>query len=139
MLNDLRDVLADLYPEEASARRVASDASLDADYIDMRGSAVSFWHEIIRHAVRKDRISLLVAVALREYPDYKRLIRIQGALEYGKANMNAYIAEPEGGDEDGDLRTIVRRLDRRMEGVFYWLGALSILVVIVLMVQLLRP
>ena len=62
ILAALRDALAELYPTEARARRVAFDAGLNLDQIAFNESAKTFWHAILQEAkkVIKSTISFLL-------------------------------------------------------------------------------
>ena len=66
-LSNLRDTLAALYPEEASARRLAADAGLDVRRIGFTGQAINTWHAIVQEAVKLDRLDALLQRALHEY------------------------------------------------------------------------
>ena len=66
-LSNLRDTLAALYAEEASARRVAADAGLDVRRIAFMGQAINTWYAILQEAVKLDRLDALLQVALHEY------------------------------------------------------------------------
>lgn len=66
-LSNLRDTLATLYPEEASARRLAADAGLDVRRIGFAGQAINTWHAIVQEAVKLDRLEALLQRALHEY------------------------------------------------------------------------
>jgi len=68
-VSHLRDILADLYPVAANARRVVSDARLSARLIDFGGAAIDFWHSIVQQAENANRLYALVRIALKEYPE----------------------------------------------------------------------
>ena len=65
----LRACLMNLYPETASARRVAEQAGLSLQRVAMSGRAVDTWHAILTEAERNDQIPDLIAVAHSEYPN----------------------------------------------------------------------
>ncbi len=63
----LRDVLAALYADEASARRVAGQAGLSLTRIAFTPPALNIWHAILTEANRAGRMDALIAVAQGEY------------------------------------------------------------------------
>ena len=63
----LRDALAELYPEENSARMVVADAGLDAHKIAFSPRAQTNWHNILAEAVRQKRLDVLLAVVRTAY------------------------------------------------------------------------
>lgn len=64
----LRDVLAGLYPDEASARRVAAQAGLESARIVFGGPPVNLWHAILTEAEHGGQVEAVAAVARQEYP-----------------------------------------------------------------------
>ncbi|MFZ4656662.1 MAG: effector-associated domain EAD1-containing protein [Caldilineaceae bacterium] len=87
----LRDVLADLYPEENAARVVVDDAGLDAKQIPFSSRAQTNWHNILAEAIRQARLDPLLKIALADYAatpvllaaygQYRLLIEQGGSLE----------------------------------------------------------
>ena len=67
ILAALRDALAELYPTEARARRVAFDAGLNLDQIAFNESAKTFWHAILQEAKKSNKIDNLFSIAKTEY------------------------------------------------------------------------
>lgn len=63
----LRDVLAQLYPDETSARRMAAQAHLDVARIHFSPRAVDSWHAILTEAAHAGRIEAVIAAAQAEY------------------------------------------------------------------------
>jgi hypothetical protein len=63
----LRDALAALYADEASARRVAGQAGLTLTRIAFSPPAVNIWHAILTEAGRAGRMAEVIAVAQDEY------------------------------------------------------------------------
>lgn len=63
----LRDALAGLYADEASARRVAGQAGLTLTRIAFSPPAVNIWHAILTEAARAGRMAEVIAVAQGEY------------------------------------------------------------------------
>jgi formylglycine-generating enzyme required for sulfatase activity len=67
LLADLRRVLAVLYGDEASIRRVIADAGLSEERISFSGQAINTWHAILREATNLNQVEALLQVALRDY------------------------------------------------------------------------
>lgn len=67
-LRELREELAKLYPHEADARRVASDAGLALARIDFSGNAQVRWQSILDEARKTDELQPLMWVVSKEYP-----------------------------------------------------------------------
>jgi formylglycine-generating enzyme required for sulfatase activity len=67
LLANLRDVLAVLYADEASARRVVADAGLDERRLAFTGQAINTWHAILREAANLNQVEALLQVALHDY------------------------------------------------------------------------
>jgi hypothetical protein len=63
----LRDVLAGLYPDEASMRRIAAQAGLAAGRISFSAQAVNNWHAVLTEAEHSNRVDELMAVVQGEY------------------------------------------------------------------------
>ena len=69
----LRDVLAELYADVASARRVVADAGLDARYIKFSQHAINNWQAILEKAIHTNKLDSLVNVVLEEYSTHEGL------------------------------------------------------------------
>jgi hypothetical protein len=65
----LRDVLAALYPDEASARRIAGQSHLDLGRIAFSRTAVDNWHAVITETEHAGRQHELLTVVQHEYPE----------------------------------------------------------------------
>ena len=63
----LRNVLAALYPDEPSARRIAHQAGLSLSRIHFSPTALDTWHAILTEADHTDAIEDLIAVVKDEY------------------------------------------------------------------------
>ena len=63
----LRDVLAELYAEESTARVVVDDAGLDAKQIPFSARAQTNWHNILAEAIRQAHLDPLLKIALANY------------------------------------------------------------------------
>ena len=68
VLRQLRTTLANLYPYEADARRIAQDAGLEITSLRLGDSAINDWHSILSEAEKRDKIQALVESAQEEYP-----------------------------------------------------------------------
>ena len=79
----LRDVLAQLYPDEAGARRVAAQGGLASSQIAFGPRAVDSWHAILTEAIHAGRLASVVAVALREYGSHPGLHAALAAYQAG--------------------------------------------------------
>ena len=68
-LVNLRDILADLYRTQNDSSRVVQEAGLRPAFIDMEGSSIIRWHNILNHA-RQDKSSVdaIIDVAIGEQP-----------------------------------------------------------------------
>ena len=73
-LRQLRNVLADLYPDKSSAARVAEDAGLPIVTIAVSDRAVDNWHAILREAQKHHRLATLLAVVCEEYGGNRALV-----------------------------------------------------------------
>ncbi len=75
-LRQLRTVLAQLYPDQSSARRVADDAGLNTLSINWHGSATDFWHALLQAAQNNEQLPALLAIAAEEYPNNSTLATV---------------------------------------------------------------
>lgn len=76
----LRELFAELYPREVSARRVVSNlGGLSASSINFSGSAIDIWFSVLSEAEKHGEIDRLVAIARREFPTRRewRLLGIE--------------------------------------------------------------
>jgi hypothetical protein len=67
-------LLAQLYPDAASTRRIAALAGLYSEQIAMAAAAVDNWYAVVVEAEHADRLADLVAVVRGEYPGNRRLL-----------------------------------------------------------------
>jgi len=74
----LRDVLADLYPEENDARVIVADAGLDAKQIPFSSRAQTNWQNILAEAIRQARLDSLLKIALTDYAANSALLAAYG-------------------------------------------------------------
>src|SRR5687767_8889158 len=72
-LADLTEILANLYPSETDARRIAHKAGLKTAFLDFSGAPIDRWFKVLDHANPRDRVGAIVACALEENPDDEAL------------------------------------------------------------------
>lgn len=72
-LNQLRDALADLYPDGEDARRLAATATLAVSHIVLQGKAINIWQSIVEEAEKAQQVEALIAAATSEYPQNEAL------------------------------------------------------------------
>lgn len=75
----LRSVLATLYPDETSARRIATDAGLDITRVAFTGQTTNTWHAILREADHTNRVNAVLAQAEDEYGNNPALQEVLAA------------------------------------------------------------
>jgi hypothetical protein len=75
-VTELRKVLVRLYDDPDTIARVASDAEVVRTSIDLQGSATTIWQNVLREAVKQDRLIHIVNVAHGEYPEDTELARL---------------------------------------------------------------
>lgn len=126
MFARLKRELAHLYPDEGSARRLATDVGLNEGAIDFDGSALSFWDQVVKQALRRQRIRRLVELAVDEYPESVQLQRIAGVFEYG--DLSFYLHDDDNDDmgpanRDGNVDRQLAILATRFEGHLLAYGA----------------
>lgn len=74
---ELRNVLAALYPDQASMERILYDAGLDRSRfpIDQATTAINLWQQILSEAEKQNGLVQIVDCAYKEYPNNKPLER----------------------------------------------------------------
>lgn len=89
-LPKLRKLLADLYPEVVSIRRIVYDAGIDHSRIDFQATSINIWHAVLREAEKSEKVEALLAIVEQEYPiigalrkQYRRFWRICVAAALG--------------------------------------------------------
>lgn len=70
-LIQLRDKFCDLYPDQEDAVRIAEDAGLAVTAVRLSGKAINTWHEILKEAVRREKIGALVYIVGEAYENHK--------------------------------------------------------------------
>ncbi len=71
----LRDVLAELYADEVSARRIAAQAHLDSARIRFAPHAVDSWHAILTEAAHSGQLERVIDVVREEYRANNKLAK----------------------------------------------------------------
>ncbi len=66
-IQSLRTILADLYFQKASIRRVIDDADLDLARFDLDVAPIDLWHSILSEAEKVGRIEILFSLVERKY------------------------------------------------------------------------
>ena len=80
MLRQLCALFAELYPDKASAVRVAEDAGIPIGMVALSDVALDNWHEILKEAQKRDRLAALLAVVEEEYGENQKLRAITRSL-----------------------------------------------------------
>lgn len=109
-LRALRNALASLYPTDALARRVAWDAGVSVGGVDLAGSSVTRWFNVIEEAVKTGHVGALLTVALREYPSNPAL---------------RALSAPTAADRDAVYAALVRLLPAQFEAAVFRLSVPS--------------
>ncbi|MFN8486116.1 MAG: effector-associated domain EAD1-containing protein [Caldilineaceae bacterium] len=73
ILRNLRNVLANLYPDETSIRRIIDDAGINVLRLNLDATAINNWHSVLTEAVKVGRVDALLSVVAEEYPSNKEL------------------------------------------------------------------
>lgn len=74
-LRKLCTVLAQLYPDKASAIRVAEDAGIPITAVALSERALDNWHAILKEVQKRNRLALLLELVDEEYganPDFRQ-------------------------------------------------------------------
>ncbi|MEZ4865498.1 MAG: effector-associated domain EAD1-containing protein [Caldilineaceae bacterium] len=93
ILKRLRKVLVELYPDEASMRRVVSDAGIDVSLISFDSKAVNNWHSILREAQLVHKVNVLLSVVEEEYPTNEALRQVCAAYRQAVDSIDHTKAE----------------------------------------------
>ncbi|MCB0110577.1 MAG: hypothetical protein KDE53_31870, partial [Caldilineaceae bacterium] len=68
----LYTLLAELYPDQASAVRIAQSAGIRIELAPLTNHALNNWHAILQEAEKQDRLAQLIAVVEEEYGENPR-------------------------------------------------------------------
>jgi V8-like Glu-specific endopeptidase len=74
-LAKVNEILANLYPQDNDARRMATKAGLRTAYIQFDNKAINTWFNILQYAKSQQKVDNIVAGALEENPDDESLKR----------------------------------------------------------------
>ena len=115
--SELRELLADLYPTQADAKRMVRDAGLKPSRVAFSGASINTWQSILDEALKHDGAKArLVKNALKEYPDQPLLQRVAAGLTIASPN-----AARAGGGSSGDHIVVIN--NGQMAGVAVGAGA----------------
>lgn len=64
----LAQELANLYSRDDDVRRVASDAGIPVSHLNLAGSPINDWHNVLQEATRRYRVTSIVNIASQQYP-----------------------------------------------------------------------
>lgn len=70
----LSSLLAQLYPDAASTRRIAALAGLHTEHIALAAAAADSWYAVVVEAEHADKLADLAAVVRDDYPGNRRLL-----------------------------------------------------------------
>ncbi|MEZ4735400.1 MAG: SUMF1/EgtB/PvdO family nonheme iron enzyme [Caldilineaceae bacterium] len=82
---NLRNVLASLYPDERSIRRIADDAGIVLAHIEISAHAKNDWHSVLTEANKNNQVEALLAVVEREYSSNKEFRNIYDEYRNGQS------------------------------------------------------
>lgn len=71
----LGDVLANFYPLENEARRVAAKAGINPAMVAFEHKAINTWFNVLEHANNRGKVDAVIAAALEDYPEEDSLLR----------------------------------------------------------------
>lgn len=66
-LKELRNVLMNLYQDEASIRRVAHDSAIDLSRISLNSNPINNWYKVLEEASKINQVDALLSVVEQEY------------------------------------------------------------------------
>lgn len=73
---ELRNVLATLYPDPSSARRIVQDAGINLSRLRLKDHAVNNWHEILNEATKQGVTKNLIDTVRQEYGSNRTFQRV---------------------------------------------------------------
>lgn len=79
-LRQLCALCAELYPDKASAIRVAEDAGIPISMVALGDRALDNWHAILKEAQKRERLAALLSVVNAEYGENQKLRAITRAI-----------------------------------------------------------
>lgn len=80
ILNEIELLLADLYPDEVTSRRIVGHAGIEDGPIAFDARANVNWHHILREADLRRKVDILLATVIDEYPEEKKLGTLRTAF-----------------------------------------------------------
>lgn len=88
VLAKLRNVLAKLYPDEASMRRISHDAGLDLTRVALNSSATNNWHSVLIEAEKLGRVNALLTVVKQEYRSNQEFLDAYNAYHHSTSQTS---------------------------------------------------
>lgn len=76
----LREVLVALYPTVLDLRRVTFDANVSVERVELQGSMLTCWEQVLQEAAKSQQMAALLEVVQTEYPHYAALSEVQASL-----------------------------------------------------------
>ncbi len=73
LLTQIRDLLAELYPDEDSSRVVVDEAAIPAGRIKFKIDSRTNWHNILKEADLRGMVPAILAVARKDFPNHAGL------------------------------------------------------------------
>ena len=95
----LRNLLAKVYADEASIRRVVVDATLASERINFNRAALNLWQDILIEAAKTQKTPILLNVLLDEYGSNSEIRQICEEYQYfldqgGEPKIDGNYQEP---------------------------------------------
>ena len=91
LLRQLCALFAELYPDRASAIRVAEDAGIPVGMVALNDRALDNWHAILKEAQKRDRLASLLAVVKEEYGENQKLRAITRTINSQRKGVPALL------------------------------------------------
>jgi hypothetical protein len=113
----LREKLASLIPDERDVRSLIGDAGLDHKYINLSGSPVSRWDEVLTEAKKHHKIDSILKLAIERYPRDEMLAGIsrgEYSITIGNDAIDSRGKVPISKNAEEDLAHILELIDFRI-------------------------
>jgi hypothetical protein len=124
-VGELRDLLAELYSDDVSARPVVTDVGLKPTLIRFSGSAVGMWQAILEEAAKQDRVLEIIARARKDYPQQSKLDTLAQTIQAESKEQASDKTPPPATVTPNDLRKFIAAQFKlaELEGVLADLSA----------------
>ncbi len=73
-MSNLRDIMAGLYWDTESARRVVLEVGLNPVFIEFSHKSINTWQSIIEDALLHNKVNNIISLARQEYPNLQSLV-----------------------------------------------------------------